>query len=379
MSKYRIFRWTVSVLLGICFFIPVHAQEYSNTDKIDIVGSIVADKTKEGANLSEVLSSVAEKFPLDLTDAELPPDVVRQLEEKVRDAFPLTRENLEAKYAAEAEKKFPLHRVGDVVSVSYYCGGEITTGKFYRQDAHHVWVGYKKIKKSSLAKADLLSFDSVQTEKARRDFVAENVNRYLARKNNYESELKETALNELRGAVLYGGRWISIRELATRKYRRINRDVKIKAVELAMSKARDAQSYEEAIEILEIIIEQYPDAENIEQAKQLCSTFKQIQECWDDLKREFSATVKQVRAETITEDVFLHRLIELGRKAVFIKNNVNLSQNQLDFVKMVASAGESARLYYFFLNSGSFHQARESKKLAVDFFGFSVHAYNKGL
>lgn len=173
------------------FCMAAAAEELSSEEKIKIIEEIVNTKIKEakGADaLTEVLESVAAKFPLD-TDKDTPESAafIKDLEEQTRKKYPATQKDLENRYVLMAEKNFPVYNVGDKITVVFMLHGKPFTvsGPYYRQDSSHVWVGSKKILKSNLAREYAERFNAALVKQLRKNYVVQHIHRYQQERENY--------------------------------------------------------------------------------------------------------------------------------------------------------------------------------------------------
>lgn len=230
MNRHRIFGWIASALLGLCFSARADAAEkMTPEEKIKIIEEIVEAKVSENWNktkpwkgltarkdvlLLEILAAVQDIMPLKADKpVELPPDVVRGLEEKARKKYPASDSELKAKYAAEADKKFPVYRAGETVTVYYRVFGgtfDRFTGKFYRQDPKFVWIGNRKISKADLKGGYAPRFDPVQADRSKQLFVDQGIEKYHKERTAFEKSLREDAMGECRGKVKYKGQWLTV-------------------------------------------------------------------------------------------------------------------------------------------------------------------------
>ena len=121
---------------------------------------------------------------------------------------------------------------------------------------------------------------------------------------------------------------------------------------------------------------------------------KLANEYWRQLLDEFVPTANQYRqyafSQSRTADDFLRRLINHREKAVFVEQNLMLTESQKNFVSSIKSAGFFAEKHFQYLElAGKFtniyqfrsseeciESAKDSRRNAVKFFDISVRAFN---
>ncbi len=201
------------------------AEELTGEDN-EIINEIVATKIKtsgRGDTKAEILKAIDTIFPLITKDNPESSAFIKQLKEQAWKKYSATDKELETQYSVEAEKTFPIYKVGDKISVVFLLHGKSfsVSGSFYRQDAKFVWVGSKKILKANLAGDYVSRFDSDQTKKLRKNYVGQQIQRYHQERDKYFSMLKSSngdRIDELRGNHKAKKRRMSARKIALQKY-----------------------------------------------------------------------------------------------------------------------------------------------------------------
>lgn len=177
--------------------------------------TIAAFEPIYGKWLSAVLDDVYEIMPLDIdktNNKKLSPEFLRQSEERARVAYPVSDEALKERLSAEAEEKFPVYHVGEVVTVYHAIYGgtfDKLTGKFRREDPKFVWIGDKKIDKAKLREDIAPRFDRNRIEKIKKEYVEQGILNYSRQRSLYESKLNEAELRNIRGFIQYEGKFLS--------------------------------------------------------------------------------------------------------------------------------------------------------------------------
>ena len=160
-------------------------------------------------------------MPLDAVDTDETRRMERDLEKRVQEKYPENDAQLKKKFEDQALSLYRCYRVGDTVKITYYLYNKPYTvsGRYYRSDASFVWIGSKKIAKSSLSPETAARFDSQQSEKARADYVAKKLRDYHQAKRDYSARLLRqdknfAAYEPSRGKLLIQARWMTPREYA---------------------------------------------------------------------------------------------------------------------------------------------------------------------
>ncbi|MBO4648481.1 MAG: hypothetical protein J5806_10025 [Lentisphaeria bacterium] len=196
--------------------------EMTAADKIRIIEEIVKQKKESGSlDRPEIYRQIAQRMPLDTVDTDETRRMERDLEKRVQEKYPETDAQLKKKFEDQALSLYRCYRVGDTVKISYYLYNKPYTisGRYYRSDASFVWIGSKKIAKSSLSPETAARFDSRQSEKARADYVAKKIRDYHQAKRDYSARLLRqdknfAAYEPSRGKLLIQARWMTPREYA---------------------------------------------------------------------------------------------------------------------------------------------------------------------
>lgn len=120
----------------------------------------------------------------------------------------------------EAEKAYPLVKVGDDVTIRFYRGGIFSkvSGKVdkIREGGTVYEIGNKIVRVSDIVERDRQYFDPVLNEKLRKEFVEDfqDPKKYAKLKKDYEAYLLAEALekivsNEKKGYIFFRDKWVS--------------------------------------------------------------------------------------------------------------------------------------------------------------------------
>jgi|GEM_PF-4499424 len=213
---------SILILTETNMILACFGAEMTGAKKIQIIEEIVMQKKESGSlDRQEIYRQIAQHMPLDAVDTEETRRLDRNLEKLVLEKYPETDAQLKKKFEDQALSLYRCYRVGDTVKITYYLYNKPYTvsGRFYRSDASFVWIGSKKIAKSSLSPETAACFDSRQTEKARAEYVAKKLRDYHRAKQDYSARLVRqnknfAAYESSRGKILINARWMTPREYA---------------------------------------------------------------------------------------------------------------------------------------------------------------------
>lgn len=136
------------------------------------------------------------------------------VQDKVKIKFPFSDKEMIARFTKEAEKKYPLAKKGDKVTV-HYTAGRTTyriSGTFYGYGIRNrsILVNSRTITVRDLSKFDIPKFSLPDNNRAKQTYVQTAMKKYRENKFKYEKELseallrKEIAENDKNGFIYYG-------------------------------------------------------------------------------------------------------------------------------------------------------------------------------
>ena len=175
--------------------------------------------------IADALDDVYEKMPLDIDRSKkLSPEFLQQTKERAQMEYSIPDETLKERYAAEAEEKFPVYHVGEVVTVYHAIYGgsfDKATGKLVRVEPKFVWIDDKKIARAKLREDIAPRFDQNQIEQLKKKYVEQGIVRYHQDRSAFESKMNEEELRRIRGFVKYDGKWQSARNVVKQMFEAI--------------------------------------------------------------------------------------------------------------------------------------------------------------
>lgn len=193
---------------AICAIIQNH---YDKRDKLDSEEVI--------AQIKEEIGKIVPVTPAKPADNRTRDQIREAQQAAVDKKYPASTEAIRKEAEAEAVKKFPMAKRGDVVTVQYRRGGSYRTVKGHY---YGFGIGGKSIRINStnVPYFDLVPecksmFEKTANEQARKDFVAEKINQYYILRNTYSSKLfnaEATAVrqaNEKLGYIFRRNKWIT--------------------------------------------------------------------------------------------------------------------------------------------------------------------------
>lgn len=136
------------------------------------------------------------------------------VQDKVKIKFPFSDKEMIAQFTKEAEKKYPLAKKGDKVTV-HYTAGRTTyriSGTFYGYGIRNrsILVNSRTITVRDLSKQDIPRFSLPDNNRAKQNYVQSAIKKYRDSKFKYEKELSESLLrkeiagNDKNGFIYYG-------------------------------------------------------------------------------------------------------------------------------------------------------------------------------
>ena len=268
------------VFSGLFFAVSSMAtEEMSNAEKIEFIDKIIETKIKEaggGDVRSEVLAAVAEKMPLDGEETPETSAIINKIKQKVRQEYPLSDQELTEKYMPKAESLYPFYKPGDKANIMFLLHGKkfYVSGPYYRSDSKYVWVGSKKILKSTIPPEQACRFDEKATQSKRSEYIKGHIDAYHRKANNYENGLLGNQYDKLeasRGKIKINGKWQIARVVTEQKYAAADQQITnvILAVQRTLAKKFDIQNNEKCCQLLETFIRNYPNHKYAENAKEL--------------------------------------------------------------------------------------------------------------
>ena len=207
-------------------FCTAAAQGGLSSEEIEIINEIVKAKIKETNGIDtvpKIEKAIDAIYPVTEKDTPEAAAFVKQLEEQARMKFPATDKELEKKYRALAETKYPLYKAGENVTVIFRLYGKKYTvsGRYYRQDPQFVWVGSKKILKTNLSEDYVARFDPALTKKLQMEFIEQEVRNYRQEREALFTALKTKngeKIFELRGGLPSYRKKMAAQKAAQQKY-----------------------------------------------------------------------------------------------------------------------------------------------------------------
>lgn len=212
---------------------------------------------------SEVLDAVAEKIPLDGEETQESVAIINQIKQKVRQEYPLSDQELTERYMPKAESLYPVYKQGDNANIIFLLHGKqfYASGPYYRSDSTYVWVGSKKILKSTIPSDYACRFDVKLNEAKRNGYVNSKIYDYHRRADSFEQKLlaaQHDNIEASRNKFKINGKWQTARAVTEQKYAAAS-SRQDQSIENAIKRAKHCETYAETYRILESLLHRYPN------------------------------------------------------------------------------------------------------------------------
>ena len=210
--------------LGVCFFllflsINIDASVLGNrkiktlSDKkiVNIEKMVTrsfeqnADSQDYDAIKSAVIDEVNEVYPIE-SGKEIKKvnygKIKKEAEEKSTLQYPLTSKQLREKYNKEAEEKFVPAKINDVITVKYRRGRDElikVTGEYrgFNRYNNGIKIGRKEVPVFDLLSEDRVKFIKNYRELIKKNYVRDNIKKYLQEKEEYCVQLITDSLKQI--------------------------------------------------------------------------------------------------------------------------------------------------------------------------------------
>ena len=217
----------------LCLFVSLSAadEQYKLSDeRIETINSIIAKAVADKEDLTNpaviqsIYSRIGAEMPLTPQEPILQVDLKKLNEEAHARAIKKTKadpEKLKAKYAAEAEEKFPLAKIRDKVTVVTKRGA--VSGVLYKVNTSNILVGARTISFIDMDNMTRGRFDPQYNKDLRDQYVQERLSDYVLEFNSRQQQIFDTLLaaanseNEKNGYIFLKRReiWKTAQEVAS--------------------------------------------------------------------------------------------------------------------------------------------------------------------
>ena len=232
-SLNRFFTVFLSILVCLPAVLSADEDQYKlSEERIGIISGIIAKAVdnKEDLTNSAVIQSIYDKIAAEMPLAPEQPLVQVDLKElnakafaKAKKKFRTDPEKLKAKFAAEAEIRYPMAKLRDKVTVDYKRGS--VTGTLSRITSSNILVNNTTVSFIDMDKETRSRFDSQFNEDLRTRYVQERLNEFKLEFTRYQQKIFEALLvkangeNEQKGYIFVKRemRWMTAKEIAAAK------------------------------------------------------------------------------------------------------------------------------------------------------------------
>ena len=217
----------------LCLFVSLSAadEQYKLSDeRIETINSIIAKAVADKEDLTNpaviqsIYSRIGAEMPLTPQEPILQVDLKKLNEEAHARAIKKTKadpEKLKAKYAAEAEEKFPMAKIRDKVTVVTKRGA--VSGVLYKVNTSSILVGARTISFIDMDNMTRGRFDPQYNKDLRDQYVQERLSDYVLEFNSRQQQIFDTLLaaanseNEKNGYIFLKRReiWKTAQEVAS--------------------------------------------------------------------------------------------------------------------------------------------------------------------
>ena len=217
----------------LCLFVSLSAadEQYKLSDeRIETINSIIAKAVADKEDLTNpaviqsIYSRIGAEMPLTPQEPILQVDLKKLNEEAHARAIKKTKvdpEKLKAKYAAEAEEKFPMAKIRDKVTVVTKRGA--VSGVLYKVNTSSILVGARTISFIDMDNMTRGRFDPQYNKDLRDQYVQERLSDYVLEFSSRQQQIFDTLLaaanseNEKNGYIFLKRReiWKTAQEVAS--------------------------------------------------------------------------------------------------------------------------------------------------------------------
>jgi len=217
----------------LCLFVSLSAadEQYKLSDeRIETINSIIAKAVADKEDLTNpaviqsIYSRIGAEMPLTPREPILQVDLKKLNEEAHARAIKKTKadpEKLKAKYAAEAEEKFPMAKIRDKVTVVTKRGA--VSGVLYKVNTSSILVGARTISFIDMDNMTRGRFDPQYNKDLRDQYVQERLSDYVLEFSSRQQQIFDTLLaaanseNEKNGYIFLKRReiWKTAQEVAS--------------------------------------------------------------------------------------------------------------------------------------------------------------------
>lgn len=216
-----------------CLFVSLSAadEQYKLSDeRIETINGIIARAVADKEDLTNpaviqsIYNRIGAEMPLTPQEPILQVDLKKLNEEAHARAMKKTKadpEKLKAKFAAEAEEKFPMAKIRDKVTVVTKRG--VVSGVLYKVNTSNILVGARTVSFIDMDKTTRGRFDPQYNKDLREQYVQERLGDYVLEFNSRQQQIFDTLLaaanseNEKNGYIFLKRRelWKTAQEIAS--------------------------------------------------------------------------------------------------------------------------------------------------------------------
>ena len=206
------------IVLSLSFQLPFAAwsSEKTQEDKTAAIKKIVEKHVMDSGvvDLEKIHQEVSRIVPLDPVKTPEYRALIEKRDMTVKKKFPLSDQQLRKMFQPQAERLYPLYKIGDQVSITYLLHGKPFTvrGKFYRKNGNVFYIGSAKIAKYTIPDEMVSKLDAVKNNSSKNKYIAERINTYHKNRQVYADLLFKDEIMQSQGFLKFAQKWVSARD-----------------------------------------------------------------------------------------------------------------------------------------------------------------------
>ena len=167
-----------------------------------------------GVDLKKIHQEVSRIVPLDPVKTPEYRALIEKRDMTVKKKFPLSDQQLRKMFQPQAERLYPLYKIGDQVSITYLLHGKPFTvrGKFYRKNGNVFYIGSAKIAKYTIPDEMVSKLDAVKNNSSKNKYIAERISTYHKNRQAYADQLFKDEIMQVQGYLKIAQKWVSARD-----------------------------------------------------------------------------------------------------------------------------------------------------------------------
>ena len=205
------------IVLSLSFQLPFAAWSSAtrSEDKTVAIKKIIEKHVLDtGVDLEKIHQEVSRIVPLDPVKTPEYRALIEKRDMTVKKKFPLSDQQLRKMFQPQAERLYPLYKIGDQVSITYLLHGKPFTvrGKFYRKNGNVFYIGSAKIAKYTIPDEMVSKLDAVKNNSSKNKYIAERISTYHKNRQAYADQLFKDEIMQVQGYLKIAQKWVSARD-----------------------------------------------------------------------------------------------------------------------------------------------------------------------